>query len=336
MIQYTVIMPVYNAEKYLDKNLLFFKELNRDDVELLIINDGSTDNSLKKIQSYAIKNCVIINQKNYGVSYSRNIGIKKAKGKYITFLDCDDFLSNNIFEILDKYIKKRYDVIRYGFNFFDGVNYESYKLVDKNKVYKDNEIFKLKQEAMSTFKYNAVWNQFINRDLLLKNEIYFNENHKYAEDLEFNINLFSKCKSMCILSVCLYNYYINNFGITKSVKYNDVVKCTKDAIDVYTNNVKIAFSNDFLNNEIILHSINEIANNVKKIFLSHDIENKKKKDFIRKIQKVDDILYLKRIVKQNKTKIAFFNYILIFSKYNTLFFPVYLLWGNRKIKERSI
>ena len=92
----------------------------------------------------------------------------------------------------------------------------------------------------------------------------------------------------------------------------------------------------FLNNEIILHSINEIANNVKKIFLSHDIENKKKKDFIRKIQKVDDILYLKRIVKQNKTKIAFFNYILIFSKYNTLFFPVYLLWGNRKIKERSI
>ena len=50
---------------------------------------------------------------------------------------------------------------------------------------------------------------------------------------------------MCILSVCLYNYYINNFGITKSVKYNDVVKCTKDAIDVYTNNVKIAFSNDF-------------------------------------------------------------------------------------------
>lgn len=336
MIQYTVIMPVYNAFKYLDKNLPFFENLKRNDVELLVINDGSNDKSIEKIKSYSIKNCVIINQKNHGVSYSRNIGIKKARGKYISFLDCDDFLSNDIFEVLDQYITKKYDIIRYGFNFFDGTNYKSYKLTDRKTLYKEKDVLKLQQKAMSTFKYNSVWNQFINRNLLIKKEIYFNDNHIYAEDLEFNIKLFSQCKSICILPVCLYNYYVNNSGITKSVKYNDIVKCTMDSIEIYTNNIKFAFNNNILNDKILIHSINEIINNVKKIFLNPNIKKSKKKNFITKISKEKNIHYLKQIMKKYKTKISIFDYILIFSKYNNLFFPLYQFWGNKKIKEKGI
>ena len=129
-------MPVYNAENFLSKNLTFFKNIKRDDIELLIVNDGSTDNSLEIIKSYSIKNCTIIDQENHGVSYSRNVGIKKAKGKYISFLDCDDFLNDNIFETIDKYINDNYDVIRYSFSFFNGEEYTPFKLTETPTVYK--------------------------------------------------------------------------------------------------------------------------------------------------------------------------------------------------------
>lgn len=78
-------MPVYNAENFLSKNLTFFKNIKRDDIELLIVNDGSTDNSLEIIKSYSIKNFTIIDQENHGVSYSRNVGIKKQKESIFLF-----------------------------------------------------------------------------------------------------------------------------------------------------------------------------------------------------------------------------------------------------------
>ena len=326
-------MPVYNAEIFLDKNLLLFKNLKRKDVELLIINDGSNDKSLEKIKSYSIDNCVIINQENHGVSYSRNVGIEGARGKYISFLDCDDFLNDEIFEILDRYVKGKYDVIRYGFNFYDATNYIPYKLTEKKILYKKNDILKLLLETMSTFKNNSVWNQFIRRDLLIERKLRFNTTHKYAEDLEFNVNLILNCNSVCVLPMCLYNYYVNDSGITKSINYNDVVKCTMDAIDVYTNNIKISIKYNIVDKKVIKHSVNEITGNVKKMFLNKNIKFKEKMNFINKVQKMDDIHYLKKIIKEYKLKITIFDYLLIFSKIKILIFMTFQLWGNIKKKE---
>lgn len=323
-------MPVYNAEKFLSKNLSFFKNIKRDDVELLIINDGSTDNSLEIIKSYSIKNCTIIDQKNHGVSYSRNIGIKKAKGKYISFLDCDDFLNDNIFKIVDKYINDNYDVIRYSFSFFNDEEYKPFKLVEKATIYNNKNILKLLQEAMSTFKYNSIWNQFIKKSLLEKNKIYFNEKHKYAEDLEFNLKLFSKATSIYILPNSLYFYYINENGITRNKLYENIKKCAEDAIEIYVNNIRIAQEKDILNKKIILHSIEEILTNIKKIFLNKTITKEQKESFIKYIREKEDIHFLAKKIIEYKVHISLTNRTLLFSKKNKLVLMLYNLWGNKK------
>ena len=330
MIKYTIIMPVYNAENFLSKNLTFFKNIKRDDIELLIVNDGSTDNSLEIIKSYSIKNCTIIDQENHGVSYSRNVGIKKAKGKYISFLDCDDFLNDNIFETIDKYINDNYDVIRYSFSFFNGEEYTPFKLAQTPMVYRNKKVLQLQQDAMSTFKYNSIWNQFIRKSLLEKNEIYFNEKHKYAEDLEFNLKLFSKATSVCILPNSLYFYYINENGITRNKSYENIKKCTDDAIEIYVNNIRIAQENEILNKRIILHSIEEILTNIKKIFLNKTITKEQKETFIKYIREKEDIHFLEKKVTEYKVHISLINRTLLFSKKNKLVVILYSLWGNKK------
>ena len=333
MIKYTIIMPIYNAFEYLDVNLKFFQNLKRNDVELLIINDGSTDNSLEKIKRYSINNCKIINQKNYGVSYSRNIGIRNAKGKYISFLDCDDTLNEKIFDVMDKYCNGEYDVIRYGFNFFDGNYYKSYKLCNHKIVYTCENIIKLYQETMSTYKHNSIWNQFIKKDILIKKSIFFDKSHNFAEDLEFNLKLFLKLKKMCIITQCLYNYYINPNGITKKFNYDNILKCTNDAIDIYMKNIIIAKNKGFLNETIILHSLNEILTNIKKIFLNKKITNEQIYNFMCIIRNSKKIHDLEQILKEKKISISFVNKKLLFS--NSIFIlRICKIFGNKKAKGR--
>ena len=111
MIKYSVIMPIYNAINFIEKNLKMFEKINRDDVELIIVNDGSTDESMDIVNIYQnkIKNLKIINQENNGVSYSRNVGIKNSIGTYIFFLDCDDSIEYNLFDEIDKIYAENYD-----------------------------------------------------------------------------------------------------------------------------------------------------------------------------------------------------------------------------------
>ena len=237
MIKYSVIMPVYNAINFIEENLKMFAKLDRDDIELIIVNDGSTDNSINIIKTYRskIKNLSIINQENRGVSYSRNIGIKNAKGKYVTFLDCDDSLEDNLFIEIDKIYAEDFDLIRYGFSNITKKHAKKEKIAEKKEIYSksnlNKEIFKL---IYTTRKFNTVWNQVIKREIILKNNIYFDTNHKYAEDFEFNRNLLNYVDRICFLPDCLYNYYINETSISRKEIKDTVIKCVNDSIEIHT------------------------------------------------------------------------------------------------------
>ena len=99
MINVSIIIPVFNGEKYLKKCLDSVKSQIYNDFEVIIINDGSTDNTSKIIETYLTdKRFKVINQDNRGIGFSRNIGIKKAKGEYIVFLDSDDYIEFNFLE----------------------------------------------------------------------------------------------------------------------------------------------------------------------------------------------------------------------------------------------
>lgn len=237
MIKYSVIMPIYNAINFIEKNLKMFEKINRDDVELIIVNDGSTDESMEIVNIYQnkIKNLKIINQENSGVSYSRNVGIKNSIGTYIFFLDCDDSIEYNLFDEIDKIYAENYDLIRYGFNNI------TLKHVKKNKMAKQKEIYNQSKKCKeilkliyTTNKFNTVWNQAIKREILLKNEIYFDTNHKYAEDFELNRKLLNYVNTICFLPECLYNYYIHGNSISRTENKENVIKCIEDTIEIHT------------------------------------------------------------------------------------------------------
>lgn len=107
-MMFSVIIPVYNVEKYITKCLKSILNQTYSDYEIIIVNDGSTDSSIKileKYQSY-ISNLKIINQQNRGLGGARNTGIRYARGDYLVFLDSDDYVAQNMLETIDMYLKK--------------------------------------------------------------------------------------------------------------------------------------------------------------------------------------------------------------------------------------
>src|SRR5690348_9188230 len=97
---FSIIVPVYNKENHISDTILSALNQTVGDFELIIVNDGSTDKSLELVQSFSDKRIVVINKPNGGVSLARNIGIKRATGEYISFLDADDFWNRRYLETM--------------------------------------------------------------------------------------------------------------------------------------------------------------------------------------------------------------------------------------------
>ena len=102
----SIVVPVYNVENYVSKCIQSIFRQTFKNYELIVVNDGSTDNSLSKLQKFSDNRLKIINQKNKGLSGARNTGIKRAIGKYITFIDSDDWISEDYLEVMVSYARK--------------------------------------------------------------------------------------------------------------------------------------------------------------------------------------------------------------------------------------
>ena len=108
----SIIITAYNAEKTIERCLNSILENEYNDYEIILVNDGSKDKTEKIVELFATDKIKYFSKKNTGVADSRNYGIEKAKGEYITFVDSDDYVNNNYFENLDKYMKNGIDVIK--------------------------------------------------------------------------------------------------------------------------------------------------------------------------------------------------------------------------------
>ena len=113
MPKFSIIIPVYNVEKYLKKCLDSVFNQTYKDYEVIVVNDGTKDNSMDIVKDYAVK---VINQKNQGLSAARNAGVKKATGDYLIFLDSDDYWEKGLLKELSKSLKNNPDLIRFQIN----------------------------------------------------------------------------------------------------------------------------------------------------------------------------------------------------------------------------
>lgn len=228
-VEFSVIVPVYNCEKYLEKCLDSIINQNYDDYELILIDDGSSDSSVTIVDDYEkkYKNVRVLHKKNAGVSAARNDGIKLAKGKYITFIDCDDYVVDNYFETLHYIICEIPNLDLYNFGFYSDIEDEKQNLVSQDKINYKNKLYHSKEEIRNdlvelydnTMLYNPV-NKVYVREIIEKNFLKF-PNYNWGEDVEFNRKYLFKIQNMYNSDVCLYHYIRErDCSITKKYKEN--------------------------------------------------------------------------------------------------------------------
>ena len=231
----SIIIPVYNAEKYISSCIDSILNQTIDNFEIILINDGSTDNSLSILNDYKNKDIrvVVIDKVNEGVSIARNVGIKHSKGKYITFIDSDDFLEPNALEtMLNLMIQFNSDIVRTSYYYIKNDNKYEGKKVNYEGIYKVNDDLRssLIEDALMQKMGCYLWVLLIKKDLLIKNNITFNELLFVHQDIDFYVKLFLHCKTIYFSNLYTYNYIINGMG-SKNIKYYERNK--KSIINLY-------------------------------------------------------------------------------------------------------
>lgn len=206
----SVIIPVYNVEKYLSACLNGCISQTLYDIELICVNDGSTDHSLEILEEFAKKDCriQIINKPNGGLSSARNAGLKQARGEIVMFLDSDDYLEERACErVWCETLEAPTDIVIFGTNVFPQnpkpVNWLNDVLNVRTHRYTEFS-------APVLFEENSakpfVWRQAFRKELLDKHKLVFDERIEFGEDMVFQLEVFPHAKDFAFIEDRLYNY----------------------------------------------------------------------------------------------------------------------------------
>lgn len=209
-LKFSIIIPAYNAEHTLSKSIESILSQSYTNFEIIIINDGSTDQTWSLCQNYAKKDAriKIVNQQNSGPSRARNKGLQKATGDYILFVDSDDLLLKDALKTLAKTIKNHpCDVIHY--NYLSGPSQNL-----NGRTFKKPEVPKLLDSFLNDNPPCYSWLMCIKKSCLIK----YDETLKHHEDVEFIVRLLLHIDSIYFLDQPLYQYNYNPSGITKDPK----------------------------------------------------------------------------------------------------------------------
>lgn len=219
MVKVSVIVPIYNCEKHINKCIDSILSQTLEDIEIILIDDGSSDNSGKISEEYVRldKRVSVIHQENSGPSVARNKGISIAKGQYIGFVDSDDYIEPTMYEELYKAAgNKRVQVAMCGYiekHIYDDSSITVKPNLKPNKIHNTNDI---KYKIISTFAKNenygfySLWNKIYLREWLLESGINMDVNRDHGEDWWFNINVLSSIESFVYVDKELYNYIHSN------------------------------------------------------------------------------------------------------------------------------
>lgn len=219
MADISIIVPIYNAEKYLNKCIDSLVNQTKKELEFILINDGSTDSSEDIIKSYKDKRIKYFKNKNQGIGKTRNFGIDKATGKYLMFLDSDDYLDINACEKLyNKAIKEKSDLVVFDFYRVE----ETLKEVTINNFKSSS----LKENPNLLLDINlGPCNKLIKRELIDKNNTRFNEELKY-EDTPFVTEIIKNANKISKLNEYLHYYVIHSNSETtvRDERVFDIIK----------------------------------------------------------------------------------------------------------------
>lgn len=250
MIKVSIILPMYNAEKYIKDTIYSVLNQTIKDIELIIIDDGSTDDSYKICEEIQqLDNRIVLRKiENNGVSNARNYGMKIAKGKFLMFIDADDKYDSNIVNKMLEGIENN-DLSVCDFKELK----QNGKIKSKNLKYNGdiNESSLMINFLQRNNLFNVVWNKIYKKEIIIDNNLNFNKEISIAEDLEFNLKYIEKTKNIKYINEALYIYRLADTGL--NYKYQkDRIKIRKN---IYKYQKRIFFEKGYninlLNNEYI-------------------------------------------------------------------------------------
>ncbi len=219
----SVVIPVYNVEKYLRQCLDSVINQTYKNLEIICINDCTTDSSDKILEEYAKKDSRIIvkkNSENLGLGLSRNEGIKIAKGEFIHCLDSDDWMELNAYETILKYFDKDVDAVRFTYLSHNQTNgkVEHINSPQKDLLYKKVNIY----DNPECFKlwWSSAWIKVYRKNFIIENSLFYND-YRCLEDIEYAIRTALKAKNIVFIDEALLNYRAERKGslLTKRAAY---------------------------------------------------------------------------------------------------------------------
>ncbi|MDO4662561.1 MAG: glycosyltransferase [Tissierellia bacterium] len=243
MVKLSVVVAIYNVEKYVKKCIESLLDETNDEYELILVDDGSKDNSAAICDSYSNhKNIKVIHQENSGVSVARNTGIENSTGKWITFVDGDDFVDKGfIKEIINSIDNIDTDMIVFNYNaFYDSNRVFKCRMIpfDGNQYVSDKKDLFQKRMISQYYKggdkstvvsSGTTWCKVIKKDILETNNVRFKPGLIKAQDTVFWLNATEFADKIYYLDKCLYNYRLSSGSISSGKRY------IKNSVDEFDN-----------------------------------------------------------------------------------------------------
>ncbi len=215
----SVILPVYNAERYVERAIESVTAQMTDDMELILVDDGSTDGSGAICDRYAHGNfgVQVIHQANKGASAARNAGLARARGTYVSFVDSDDTVSRQAYETIRPcLLEQKPDLLDFGWQYvtFQGETSRNHHRFPKNTLLDENFIhqhilppFLNLRKGRQINIYPFLWNKVFRRSIFTDNQIWFWEDCRLWEDKPVIVQFLSHCNSYYSMDACLYTYH---------------------------------------------------------------------------------------------------------------------------------
>ena len=263
----SVIVPIYNVEKYLNRCVDSIINQTYKNLEIILVDDGSPDNCGKICDEYAKKDnrIKVVHKENGGVSSARNVGLNIATGDYIGFVDGDDWIDLYMYE------KLLYNSIKYNSDITccNAITYLNNKFIpsdyDKNvKVFSVEEFIK---KLMLGDCQRSVWSMLYSKKII--KDTFFNENICFSEDYLFNYEVGIKSKKIVNIGQDLYYYFVRNTSMTNDYKY---CNC-RDRVRV----AEIVFESQKYNKEFLDYALKSVTGEIywsfNRIIVNNDIEN---------------------------------------------------------------
>lgn len=320
MVKVSVVVPVYNCDKYINKCLESISGQTFKDLEIILVDDGSTDASGELCDAFAKKDdrVKVYHKPNGGVSSARNFGLSKASGEYVMFVDSDDYILSDGIKKAEEYLLKSVDLI-----FFAPT--ENMLKHDSEK-YKEMSRFDVIENYSVWQKYfYSPWSKFFKKSIIVEHGLKFNEQMKYNEDAEFIHRYLVFCLNVCFVNDYFYKYTVRKGSLSHSMSLEKVknMSYTLSAIESFLGKDNLYRAGEFFG-----------AYFKNYIFILLDSDKKNYKDLFNAFKQDESLKKYLKYYMASGFKQKFLKRLYISNKFKTLNLTIKIYKLIFKIKNR--